>query len=270
MIFGMEPRRLARLAALDLALLRRSRAGLLNVLVVPVFFAGMLLFSRDPADRVAGLDPVVYTGTGDLAFFLLFAVYMNLATTYTARREDRSLMRLRSSALSEGEILGGSVLSAGIVYLMMCGIVIVVLGTVLGAGLPANPLLLAVGMLAGLLVFALLGFMLAGVTPTAELAHWTVLPLMLVSMAGSGLVVPLEALPERVQWAAGLLPLTPVVEILRTAYLGRDFTLGGEGEAIGFLRTWSVSGLPLLVLAAWAGAGILLTRRRLRWEPRRG
>lgn len=265
----MNPRHVLRLARLDLALLWRNRTGLLTVLGVPAFFATMLLVSRNNGNTTAGLDAVVYTGTGDLAFFLLFAVFINLTAVYTARREDLSLKRLRGSALSEAEILGGSVLSAGIVYLVMAGIVIVILATMLGAGPPANPLLLATGMLLGLAVFALLGFALAGVTPTAELAQWTVTPLLLLCMAGSGFMVPLDGLPDPVARAAAVLPMTPVVEIVRTAYLGRNFTYGGDGESVGFLESWAEAGLALLILMVWIGAGLALTRRYLRWEPRR-
>lgn len=259
-----------RLARLDLTLMWRNRTSLLTVLGIPAFFGVMLIVSDGNGNKIAGIDAVLYTGTGDLAFFLLFAVFINLVSVFTARREDRTLKRLRGSALSDREILGGSVLSAAAAYLVMSAIIMVIISTVLGAGPPADPVLLLAGMLLGIVVFALLALALAGITPTAELAQWTVTPLMFLCMAGSGFIYPLDDAPDAVRQAAELIPLTPVVEIVRTAYLGQDFTYGGDRGEIGLIDAWIACGPALGVLLAWLVVGAALARRWFRWEPRRG
>lgn len=259
-----------RLARLDLTLLWRNRTSMLTVLGLPALFGGILVVSRDSGSKTAGLDSVLYTGTGDLAFFLLFAVFINLVGGFTARREDLTLKRLRSGPLSDREILGGSVLGAAAAFTVMAGIVTVMIGTVLGGGAPADPVLLVLALALGVIVFALLAFVVSGLTPTAELAQWTVAPLMFLCMAGSGFMVPLDEAPDLVRQAAALLPLTPVVEIVRTAYLGRDFTYGGDRGGIRIADAWAACGPAFLVLLAWVAAGAWLARRWFRWEPRRG
>jgi ABC-2 type transport system permease protein len=62
-----------------------------------------------------------------------------------------------------------------------------------------------------------------------------------------------------------VLPLTPVVELLR---LGLTGTTAG-GQTVSPLASFGAGVLPLVVLAAWIAAGLLLTRRWFRWEPRR-
>jgi ABC-2 type transport system permease protein len=265
----VRPAYLLRIARLDLTLLWRNRTALFGVIGVPLFFCTMLLVSRGNGNKTAGLDAVLYTGTGDVAFFMIFAVFVNLVNVFTARREDLTLKRLRGGSLSDVEILGGSIVSAAALYFLQAGAVMVIIATALGAGAPADPLLLVLGMLLGTVVFALLAFALSGLTPTTELAQMTVLPIMIVCIAGSGFMFPVDSLPDGLRPFAQALPLTPVVEIVRTAYLGKDFTAGGGGEQLGFLGSWAACGPALLVLAVWMVVGTFAARRWFRWEPRK-
>lgn len=260
--------RVLRLTRLDLALMRRNRTSLLSVFGIPAFFGAMLVVAADNGHTTAGLPAAVYTGTGDLAFFLLFSVFINLTGVFTARREDGRLKRLRGGPVSELEILGGSALAACAVYLAMSALIMLLIGTVLGAGPPADPVLVLAGMLLGAAVFTVLALALSGVTPTAELAQWTVTPVMILCMAGSGFMFPLDGAPDPVRWAAELLPLTPVVEIVRTGCLGLDFGYGGDRAGLGLLDGWAACGPAFAVLLCWLLAGAALARRWFRWEPR--
>ncbi|SEF50460.1 ABC-2 type transport system permease protein [Thermomonospora echinospora] len=266
----VDPRRLLRLARLDMTLLWRNRTALFGVVGLPAFFAVMLLVSDGNGHQSAGVPAVLYTGTGDLAFFLLPAVFMNLVSVFTARREELTLKRLRSGPLSDAEALGGSVLGATALYLAQSAVIVVIIATALDGGLPADPVLMLLGMLLGAVVFALLAMALSGVTPTVEMAQLTVIPVLLVSMLGSGFMFPLEEAPVGVRAVAQVMPLTPAVEIARTAYLGRDFTVDGDHGALGLVETWTACVPALLTLAAWIVVGAWLARRYFRWEPRRG
>ncbi|MEO5875214.1 MAG: ABC transporter permease [Streptosporangiaceae bacterium] len=258
-----------RIARLDLSLLWRNRISLFGVLGLPVFFGTILFVSPEEGSVSSGIPAYLYTGTGDLAFFLLFGVFVNLTSVFTARREDLTLKRLRSSALSDREIFCGSILGAAVVYVLQISLVLVALVTALDAGAPADPLLLLTGLLLGVAVFALLAVALSGVTPSSELSQYTVLPVLAVCAAGSGFMVPLDGLPGWAERAAAALPLSPIVEIARTAYLGRDFTVGGDHAQVGLLGGWAACGPALLVLLAWLAVGGLLAHRAFRWEPRR-
>ena len=145
----------------------------------------------------------------------------------------------------------------------------VLLATVLEGPPPADPLLLAVGLAGGVVVFALLAFAVSGLTPTAELAQLAVLPVLLASVAGAGVLVPLDGLPEQLREACRLLPLTPVVEVVRTAYFGQDFTVyGASRPEVDLAGGWAACGRPLLLLLAWMIVGRWAAVRWFRWEPR--
>jgi ABC-2 type transport system permease protein len=250
----MNPRNLAWVVRLDLTLLWRNRTALFTVIGLPLLF-GALLFSVK-GQKSAGIDSALYVGTGYLTYFLIFSVFMNLVSVFTARREDLTLKRLRGGPLSDAELLGGSALTAGALYLIQTFALLVVMGTSLGGSFPANAPMLLAGLLMGIPVFALLAFALSGVTPNADMAQLTVLPLMFACMIGSGVMFPLDRAPDAVQETARFLPLSPLVEITRDAYFG-DGTLGSYGRDLG-------------IFAMWAVLGFLAARRWFRWEPRRG
>lgn len=110
----MKPSAVLSVARLDLTLLWRNRTALFTVFGLPVLFAVMLVPAK--GNEIDGVDGALLQGTGHLGFFLVFAVFMNLVTVFTARREDRTLKRLRGTALSDAEITGGSVLTATAMY----------------------------------------------------------------------------------------------------------------------------------------------------------
>ncbi|MFD0905257.1 ABC transporter permease [Actinomadura sediminis] len=264
----VSARSLARVARFDAVLLYRNRTALFTVFGLPVLFIAMLVPMR--GQDVDGVDGALLQGTGHLAFFLVFAVFMNLVNVFTARREDLTLKRLRGTALSDAEIRGGSVLTATAAYAAQAALLLVVLGTAFGGRFPADPLLLLAGLAGGTAVFALLAFAVSGLTPNAELAQLTVLPIMFGCMAGGGVMFPLDALPDALAAACRWLPLTPVVEITRTAYFGQDFTGTAEHAALGVAEGWAACVRSFAVLVVWGVVGAEAAKRWFRWEPRRG
>ncbi len=115
----------------------------------------------------------------------------------------------------------------------------------------------------------MLAFAVSGLTPSAELAQLTVLPVMFGCMIGSGAMFPLEELPGWLQQACRFVPLTPVVEIVRTGYFGQDFVHhGAPHPSTGIAAGWLACVRPFLHLALWGVVGRVLAARWFRWEPR--
>ncbi|MFI0367962.1 ABC transporter permease [Actinomadura sp. 1N219] len=255
-----------RVSRLDLTLLWRNRSSLVTVVGLPLVFAGMLVPMK--GIDMGGVDAALLQGTGHLGFFLVFAVLMNLVTVFTARREDLTLKRLRGTALSDTEITGGSVLTATAMYAVQALALLVVLGAALGGRFPADPVLVLAGLAGGVTVFAALAFALSGVSPTAELAQVTVLPIMFGCMLGGGVMFPLDDLPGWLAQICRFTPLSPVVEITRTGYFGQDFHDHSAHPSVGILDGWRAVLPSFAVLAAWAVLGRVLAARLFRWEPR--
>ena len=100
---------------------------------------------------------------------------------------------------------------------------------------------------------------------TVHMAELTTTPVLVASMALSGLMLPVEHLPGPLGHVAQLLPLTPVVTLVRLGLTGST----GDGQVMGLLGSFEAAGTPLLVLAGWVAVGLWLARRWFRWEPRR-
>jgi ABC-2 type transport system permease protein len=102
---------------------------------------------------------------------------------------------------------------------------------------------------------AALAAVTASFTRTVESSQVTTLPLVMVSMVASGIAVPLELMPDRVASMLELLPLTPVITLVRGGWTGGLSAY----EALG----------PVMTALAWTALGVFAVRRWFRWEPRR-
>ncbi|MFJ6216468.1 ABC transporter permease [Streptomyces sp. NPDC092296] len=221
--------------------------------------------------QIGGVNAAGYTTVGFIGLALVTS-FVNLLGGVVARRDDLVLKRLRGTEVPPTAVFAGQIAAGGAVVLLQ----VAVLGGVavgwFGAPLPADPLLLVLALVGGYLVFAVLALALSGLTPGSESAPLVAMPVLLLCMFGAGVFMPLASLPGWLRAPAHALPLAPVVQTLRTAWFGRDF--GGESwdghalPALDLLHGWQAAGPALLLIAAWAAAAVVLTRRLFRWEPR--
>ena len=234
--------RTASLVRAELLLFWRNRLAMVNALVPPVAIIGLA------AGAGLGAVPLV---TGLLGLVQLSTVYYALVTTYVARREELVLKRLRVGVLTDLEILAGTAGPAVAVALAQIVLYLAAGAVFLGLPAPVDVPLLALGVLGGIVVFVPLAAASAAYTRTVDLAQLTTLPIVMACLLGSGLMVPLDALPGPVAGALRLLPMAPAVELMR---------LGWRGGSAGLA--------PVLTLAVWTVVGALAARRWFRWEPR--
>ncbi|MFE3033744.1 ABC transporter permease [Streptomyces canus] len=248
--------RLGALARAEFTLLGRSKATLLTAVLVPLALPFSLRTVVDDMDvEKVGLSVGTVLLPAAIGFALLFGVYSALVGIYTTRREELVLKRLRTGELRDVEILCGTalpVVATGVVQSL-----VLVAGSTLLLDLPAPhaPQLAVLGLLLGLVMCAALAAVTAAVTRTVENAQVTTLPFVLISMTLSGVTVPLEVLPDRLASVCELLPLSPVITLVRGGWTG---TLSLY-EALGALAT----------AVAWTVLAVFAVGRWFRWEPRR-
>ncbi|MFE1782983.1 ABC transporter permease [Streptomyces sp. NPDC059506] len=246
--------RLAALGRAELTLLLRNRVALFTVLFMPL----LMVFAMQSAVSGMDLEGSGLTASGVLmngllGMVLLFVVYSNLVSTYVARREELVLKRLRTGEASDLEVLVGTALPGIAVALVQSALMLAGGVAVLDLPVPANVPVLLAGLLMGVAMMTAMAAASTVFTRTAESAQLSTLPLILVSFLGSGLFVPLGMLPDTVADVLGLLPFTPVMEIVGAGLAG--------APAADLLR-------PSLVGLVWTGLAVLAVRRWFRWEPR--
>jgi len=248
--------RMRALGRAELSLLGRNRNAVVTALFVPLALPFSVRPAIDQMDlKGEGLSVGSVMLTAAIGFSLLFAVYSSLVGAFVARREELVLKRLRTGELGDSEILAGTALPAVCLGFVQSVLLTVACVLLLDAGAPAAPQLVVLGLLFGLVLCAVLAALTASVTRTAESAQVTALPVVLVSMMGSGIIVPLQLLSDRVADVCRFLPLSPAIRLIGGGWTG---DLSGY-DALG----------AVLTALAWTVLAVFAVRRWFRWEPRR-
>ncbi|MBQ0827894.1 ABC transporter permease [Streptomyces tagetis] len=248
--------RIGALARAELTLLGRSKGTLVAALFVPLVLPLSVRSAATKMDLAeAGLSVGTVVLPAAVGFSLLFAVYSALVGVFVVRREELVLKRLRTGELRDAEIIAGSALPASLTGLAQCLLLTAACSLLLDLPAPPAPHLAVAGLLLGLVLCAALAAVTASHTRTGESAQVTPMPLMIVSMMGSGMFVPLELLPDRLASVCELLPLTPVLTLVRAGWTGAL----PAGETLAALAT----------AVAWTALAVFAVRRWFRWEPRR-
>ncbi|TLS41575.1 ABC transporter permease [Streptomyces montanus] len=248
--------RMGSLARAELTLLGRSKATLFAALFVPLLLPFSLRSTVDDMDlKDSGLSVGAVLLPSSIGFSLIFAVYSSLVSVYAGRREELVLKRLRTGELRDGEILAGAALPAVGIGLAQCLVLTTATAVLLDVGAPQAPHLALLGLVLGLAMWPALAAVTASFSRSVEGAQVAALPLTMVSMIGSGTFVPLEVMPDRIASFCELLPLTPVITLIRGGWTG-DLS---AYDALGAVAT----------AVAWTVIAVFAVRRWFRWEPRR-
>ena len=257
-------RRTLALGRSEGVLLRRNGLAVAIALTLPIATVLGLRSSPELTD-VIGADTGAAVVTAVAAVSLNLFVYYHLVTALVARREELVLKRLRTGEPTDLEILAGAAAPAVMVAWAQIAVAAIAAAIWFGVPLPVNVLLVLSAIVLGTAVFVLLAAASTAMTPTVELAQATTTPMLVIPLALSGLYLPLIDLPHPVELVGRLLPLTPVVDLLRLGLSGTTT----DGQTVDFAGSLAPAVPSVLTLLAWIVLGALATRRWFRWEPRR-
>lgn len=259
-------RRIAALARGEAVVLRRSMFALATAIGAP-FLLIMVQLQNSAAveDSVARPMQGSLAVTSAICLAMIFSLYCTLLAALVARRESLVLKRLRSGELRDAEIIAGTAVPALVLSVgqVVCAVAAAAIFWELRP--PRNVVIVVVAIVLGFITFTALAAVTATWTRTVELAQLTAVPLMIASLVCSGLMFPVSQLPSALVPVANLLPLTPVVDLLRLGVPGRT----RDGDTVQFGSALVEAGPPLLVLLAWTALSVWGARRWFTWEPRR-
>ncbi|UNX54792.1 ABC transporter permease [Georgenia sp. TF02-10] len=261
-------RRLTALARAELTLLVRNKVAVFYaVLAAPVFV--LALGSSGLLDNIADVMPGGGMTTMLVVLLVLMgmsmSVYINVTTAVVARREALVLKRLRTGESRAWEILTAVATPNVMILLAQVVLVTAALAVVLEAPALTNPLVAALGVLLGGVVFAELAYLTGVRTRTVESAQLTTMPLFILSFFASGFIIPLPILPDAVAAVLRYLPVYPVTELVTIGVGGATMA----GEPLDLAATFAAAAQPLAVMAVWAVVLGYAAARYMRWEPRR-
>lgn len=228
-----------------LAQLRHDPRTLAMIMVVPVVFMGLLAWVFQDQDRVFdSLAPKL------LAVFPL--ILMFLVTSIATLRERRSgtLERLLTMPLSKAGFMGGYALAFGLLAAVQA--VVATMASVWWLGMQVDGpmgLLLLVAVLNGL-VGTSLGLLCSGFAQSEFQAVQFLPALVLPQALLCGLLVPTDRMPDALEAASKVLPLTYAVDAMNEITASSSPDLGND--------LWVLVGFVLVFLV---GAALTLRRR---------
>ncbi len=176
---------------------------------------------------------------------------MTTTMTMATYRENGVLRRLRTTPVSPLVVMAAQV----VVVFTMTGLGVLLLVTagklVFHVRFEGSILSVLGGFVLGSLSFFGIGFILAGVMPTARTAQIVAMVLLYPMLILSGAAWPRELMPAAVQKVSAFVPLTYVVNLLRGLWSGEP---------------WGNHLLDVGVLVGMLLLGIFISAKTFRWE----
>jgi ABC-2 type transport system permease protein len=217
------------------------------------------VFNRDVAP---GVSFTQYFVAGMIAAGLVGACFQNLAIQIPIERDKGTLKRLAGTPMPPAAYFIGKVLMVGLIATVSTILLLGIGMVFFGVSLPATPGRWAVfGWLwiLGVSSCTLLGIAFSSVPRSGRTAPAVVSPIAIVLNFLSGVFFVFTDLPPWMQQLAAVFPLKWMCQGMRYVFLPNGFA-GVEPAG-----SWEL-GRIVLVLAAWAVAGLVLCRLTFRWQ----
>jgi len=246
-------RGLWKLTWIEIKLFLREPTAAFFTLAFPLMMLFLFgsIYGNEPTPFFGGFGSVDVSVPAYAAMIIATSGLLSLTIVMATYREKGVLRRLRATPLRPQTILCAQVLviflmtAAGMALLIVAGKV------VYGLRFTGDPWQVLAAFLLSSLSFFALGFVLAGVVPTARTAQIVAMVLFYPMIFLSGATIPREVLPQTVQRYAAALPLTHVVTLLRGLWFGESW--GQHLTEVGIL-----SGMLVI--------GVVVSAVTFRWE----
>jgi ABC-2 type transport system permease protein len=215
--------------------------------LLTVIFFGYL----NRGNRVGEVSYASFLIAGGIGMVVSSAAFENLGVALARQRDDGVLKRLGGTPLRPWTLVSAKVLSAAVVILVQA--ILMTLANVLlfQATISGSILWSLAVVLVGILAFTAMGFALAGLSRNTDVAGAAARALSLPMQFLCGTLIPIDQMPLPLQTIARALPLTYLVDALRSAVLSGD--MAGHG------RDWAV-------LVGCLVVSLVIAVRTFRWE----
>jgi ABC-2 type transport system permease protein len=244
---------LLKMTWMETKLFLREPVGAFFTLVFPLMMLFLFgsIYGNTPTPYFNGRGTVDISVPAYTAMIIATTGLVGLTITIAAYRENGVLRRLRTTPISPLTVLTAQVI---VLFMMtMLGMLLLIIAgrLVYHLRFEGNALSVLVGFVLSCLSFFALGFVLAGLMPTARTAQVVGMVILYPMLFLSGAGFPRELLPESIKKISTFLPLTYVVTLLRGLWVG---------------DAWRLHTTEVLVLLGMLVMGVLISIKTFRWE----
>lgn len=186
-----------------------------------------------------------------IAIIIVSVGFMGIPIATASKREAGVLRRFRMTPLRPTAYVLANISSYYVMTVVGVAALVIVGRAVYGMKFEGNVFSAWLGVTLGSLAFFALGYLIAGVAPTARSAQTVGMIATFPMMFLSGSAIPLEVLPQSVKNVARFIPLTHVVTLMRGLWAG---------------ESWAKHLTEAAVLGGVLIIGVVLSARFFRWE----
>lgn len=211
------------------------------------------IYGNDPAPEFWGRNfgTVDASAPAYAGIIIGTVALMGIPIDTASNRENGVLRRYRATPLRPLVYLLASVIVYLIITLLGMLILVVVGKLVFGLRMAGSWFSVLIALLLSALAFFSAGYLIASLARTARIAQVVGMVIFFPMMFLSGAGMPLQLLPDTLQQASKLLPLTYVVKLIQGLWFGEP---------------WRTLWLPVLVLVGMIVLGTAASARFFRWE----
>lgn len=231
----------------------REPIGAFFTLIFPLMMLFLFgsIYGNEPSEFFNGFGSVDVSVPAYTALIIATTGLMGLAITISSYREKGVLRRLKTTPVNSLMILFAQVVVllimnlVGMFFLIIAGIIFFKMQFI------GNPFNFLVGIIISSLSFFSIGFVLAGLLPTARTTQIVGMVLLYPMLFLSGAGIPRELLPETILKISKFLPLTYVVNLLRGFWIAEP---------------WEKHVVDVIILGVILIVGVIVSYFTFRWE----
>jgi ABC-2 type transport system permease protein len=249
----MMMKSLFKMTWMEIKLFLREPVGAFFTLIFPLMMLFLFgsIYGNTPSELFDGYGTVDISVPAYTAMIVATTGLVGLTITMAANREIGVLRRLRATPLHPLVIMISEVIVLFIMTTLGMVLLIIAGSLVYHMRFEGNVLSVIGGFMLSCLSFFAIGFVLAGLMPTARTAQVVGMVLLYPMLFLSGAGFPRELLPDTIIKVSRFLPLTYVVNLLRGLWVG---------------DSWSIHLTDALVLVGILIVGVLISIKTFRWE----
>ena len=249
----------------ELKMYSREKEAVFFSFLFPILLLGLfsVIFSGQFEDDPGGMTAGWFFLPGMIAAGVLLTSFQTMALSVATERDDGSLKRLRSTPMPPASYFLGKVGLVGSTSLLQVVLLLLVAGVFFDVPMPSTAdrwALFAAVFVLGVFGGTVLGIAYSSLASSRSIGAVVIGP-MLVLQFISGVYIGWDSVPPWLQQVASLFPLKWIAQGMRAVFYP---------DSMASLETagaWE-PGRTLLVLAAWAVAGLVLCITTFRWFKR--
>lgn len=187
-----------------------------------------------------------------IGYCVIAVAFEDLSPKLTRQRDNKILKRLGGTPLRGWVLLGGKVLSAGVIALLEILVTISIVTLFSDIMIAGDPWWSLVVLITGIFIFASMGFAVAGLVKNTEAAVVAVHAIYIPMFFLCGALFPIEVMPELLQHVAKALPLTYFLNLLKGILMEGSSVAAHVGD--------------FLILLGWIVGCLIVSLKTFRWE----